>query len=283
MGDVLHRQPHTQLGEIAGGGGAGGGKKTLGEERARQPRLPRQIFHFPVNARTLMHGVDRFRQPGIAQDLHPAGGVTAPAGHPAADNQRGHHVRQSGEDPGIARLAGERFPLHRRQQRLDLRPGVEQAAHPHHFGHGLHQRLHAAEFKVHTTAENHGALRAVRLAASVDTTDRAAHRFAVQLRHIHHRGLRIGEQGVPVAVGNKQRVAALQGELFPAGHAQQHRPAADEMELGFARHGAKADAKRAGGLDAPVIHAGEAHTAQQFAGQVDSGLAHGNSGRIINN
>ena len=71
---------------------------------------------------------------------------------------------------------------------------------------------------------------------------------------------------MPVAVGNKQRVAALQGELFPAGHAQQHRPAADEMELGFARHGAKADAKRAGGLDAPVIHAGEAHTAQQFAG-----------------
>ncbi len=34
MGDVLHRQPHTQLGEIAGGGGAGGGKKTFREQRA---------------------------------------------------------------------------------------------------------------------------------------------------------------------------------------------------------------------------------------------------------
>ena len=50
-----------------------------------------------------MHGVDRFRQPGIAQDLYPAGGVAAPARYPAADNQRGHHVRQPGEDPGIAR------------------------------------------------------------------------------------------------------------------------------------------------------------------------------------
>lgn len=54
-----------------------------------------------------MHGVDRFRQPGIAQDLYPAGGVAAPARYPAADNQRGHHVRQPGEDPGIACLAGE--------------------------------------------------------------------------------------------------------------------------------------------------------------------------------
>ncbi len=34
MGDVLHRQPHTQLGEIAGGGGAGGGEKTFREQRA---------------------------------------------------------------------------------------------------------------------------------------------------------------------------------------------------------------------------------------------------------
>ncbi len=230
-----------------------------------------------------MHGVDRFRQPGIAQDLYPAGGVAAPARYPAADNQRGHHVRQPGEDPGIACLAGEGFPLHRRQQRLDLRPGIKQAADPHHLGHGLHQRLHAAELKVHTTAENDGALRAVRLVASVDTTYRAAHRFAGQLRHIDHRGLRIREQGVPVAVGNKQRIAALEGELFPAGHAQQHRPAADEMELGFTRHGAKADAERACGFDAPVVNAGEAHTAQQFAGQVDGRLAHGNSGRIINN
>ncbi len=65
--------------------------------------------------------------------------------------------------------------------------------------------------------------------------------------------------------------------------AQQHRPAADEMELGFTRHGAKADAERACGFDAPVVNAGEAHTAQQFAGQVDGRLAHGNSGRIINN
>jgi hypothetical protein len=76
---------------------------------------------------------------------------------------------------------------------------------------------------------------------------------------------------VPVAVGNKQRIAALEGELFSAGHAQQHRPAADEMELGFTRHGAKADAERACGFDAPVVNAGEAHTAQQFAGQVDVG------------
>ncbi|SAX38471.1 mannose-6-phosphate isomerase [Klebsiella pneumoniae] len=36
-------------------------------------------------------------------------------------------------------------------------------------------------------------------------------------------------------------------------------------------------------FDAPVVNAGEAHTAQQFAGQVDGRLAHGNSGRIINN
>lgn len=57
-----------------------------------------------------MHGVDRFRQPGIAQDLYPAGGVAAPARYPAADNQRGHHVRQPGEDPGIACPAGEGFP-----------------------------------------------------------------------------------------------------------------------------------------------------------------------------
>ncbi len=56
-----------------------------------------------------MHGVDRFRQPGIAQDLYPAGGVAAPARYPAADNQRGHHVRQPGEDPSIACLAGEGF------------------------------------------------------------------------------------------------------------------------------------------------------------------------------
>lgn len=34
MGDVLHRQPHTQLGEIAGGGGAGGGEKTFRKQRA---------------------------------------------------------------------------------------------------------------------------------------------------------------------------------------------------------------------------------------------------------
>ncbi|VEA99234.1 Uncharacterised protein [Klebsiella pneumoniae] len=52
---------------------------------------------------------------------------------------------------------------------------------------------------------------------------------------------------------------------------------------GFTRHGAKADAERACGFDAPVVNAGEAHTAQQFAGQVDGRLAHGNSGRIINN
>ena len=71
-----------------------------------------------------MHGIDRFCQPGIAQDLYPTGGVATSALDPATDNQRGHHVRQPGEDPGIAYLAGEGFPLHRYQQRLDLRPGV---------------------------------------------------------------------------------------------------------------------------------------------------------------
>lgn len=34
VGDVLHRQPHTQLGQIAGGGGVCRGEKTFREQRA---------------------------------------------------------------------------------------------------------------------------------------------------------------------------------------------------------------------------------------------------------
>jgi hypothetical protein len=67
-----------------------------------------------------MHRVDGFGELRIAQHLYPAGGVAAAALHPAANNQRGHHIGKSRQNTGVARLPGERFALHRQQQRVDF-------------------------------------------------------------------------------------------------------------------------------------------------------------------
>lgn len=87
-----------------------------------------------------------------------------------------------------------------------------------------------------------------------------------------------------IAVGNKQRIAALQHQALAADHTQQYRPPADKVELRFTGHEAELDAERAGGFDAPVVDAGQAHAAQEFAGEIEGVLSHNIiPGRIINN
>ncbi|MNC59391.1 hypothetical protein D3C75_1091950 [compost metagenome] len=91
---------------------------------------------------------------------------------------------------------------------------------------------------------------------------RAADRLAVKLRHRYHRRIVVREQVVGIAVGNKQRIAAVKRKACPAAHAQNCRAAADKVKLSLAGDITTGHAKRRAGFDASVSNARQAHAAQ---------------------
>ena len=70
------------------------------------------------------------------------------------------------------------------------------------------------------------------------------------------------------AMGDEHRIARRQFEKVAILAAQGHVAGRDKVEIGVAVLGAKAHAEGRAGLDAAVLHAAQAHAAQQFIDQV---------------
>ena len=219
----------------------------------------RQLLDGPVAARLLMQRQKCTCQPRIAQGGNQAGSVAAGALDPTSNDHGGDHVGQSREDAGEADACGADLTFHGGENRHQ--PGVTLAAgiNQHQARHQLAEAMEAAQFEFHASTEQKRGRHGAGIGSGGHRADGVAERLAVQKVDVLHGHLRMREQLMGRAMGDKDGVTGGQRIGCPVFHAQHRVADRQEVEPGMPGFGREAQAERRARLDAPVLDTAQAH------------------------